>query len=332
MVKLSLCMATLNREVFIRQTLDSILSQLSADTELVVLDGGSTDGTEQVVRSLFEGRVNCHYHRISVKGGIDRDFCRSISHASGEFCWLLADDDLIKPGAIKRVVSELRDDRDLVLVNSEVADRELKRILVTKRLRIQNDVLIKARNQSELLATAGDLLSFIGTVVIRRTVWLARDEEPYIGTEFIHVGIIFQSPLHGDCLIIAEPLIRIRYGNAQWSRRAFEIWMFKWPSLIWSFQGVSTFAMACVVPKQPYKHIVSLLLMKARGCYSAREYHERLADLKLGFVARLCAATIAFFPDKVFNLLAVVVLKAMRLFPSVLVDLECSPFYIGRRG
>lgn len=331
MVKLSLCIATFNREPFIGQTLESIFSQLTDDAELVILDGGSIDGTEQTVRSLFAGRPNCHYHRVPIKGGVDLDYCRAVSHSVGDFCWLLADDDVIKPGAIRRVLNELQDGRDLVLVNSEVADRSLCRILVRRRLSVDADLCIKPSDQSELLATAGDLLSFIGTVVIRRDVWLSRNAEPYLGTEFIHVGIIFQSPLAGECYIISDPLIRIRYGNAQWSRRAFDIWMFNWPALIWSFNDVSVAAKAQVVAREPYRNIVPLILMKARGCFSAQDYVDKLADRELGFLHRFFASAIAHFPDRLFNALLMLLLKFLPCWPSMLVDLECSRFYQGRR-
>ena len=70
-----------------------------------------------------------------------------------------------------------------------------------------------------LLAEAGAFLSFIGCVVIRRDLWCEREKDEYIGTEFIHVGVIFQAPLRGRALAIAQPWIVIRYGNAQWGPR-----------------------------------------------------------------------------------------------------------------
>jgi abequosyltransferase len=324
-------MATFNREPFINETLVSILAQLTDQTELVILDGGSSDGTDQTVQRLISCRPNCHYHRVPVRGGIDLDYCRAISHSVGEYCWLFADDDVIKPGAIARILNEIQDGRDLILVNSEVADRSLFRVLVTRRLNVDADVVIKSGDRSGLLATAGDLLSFIGTVVIRRAVWLSRDANPYIGTEFVHVGIIFQSPMAGECYIIADPLIRIRYGNAQWSRRAFEIWMFNWPALVWSFNDVSPAAKAQVVAREPYRNLVPLILMKARGCFTTRDYIEKLAHRELGIIHRCLASAVARFPDRIFNALLLLLLKILPFWPSVSVDLESSPFYVGRR-
>jgi hypothetical protein len=91
-----------------------------------------------------------------------------------------------------------------------------------------------------LFIDALNYLSFIGAVVIRRSIWLGRERVLYFGTEFVHVGVIFQKPLPGSALIIAEPFITIRFGYGQWTSRSFEIWMFKWPKLVWSFKDISS--------------------------------------------------------------------------------------------
>ena len=68
---------------------------------------------------------------------------------------------------------------------------------------------------------------------------MSREREPYFGTEFIHVGVIFQAPLPGTASghLDAPGLDPVRHG--QWTARSFEIWMFKWPELVWSFPGFS---------------------------------------------------------------------------------------------
>jgi hypothetical protein len=95
-------------------------------------------------------------------------------------------------------------------------------------------------------------ISFIGCVVIKRSLWIEREQKKYFGTEFIHVGVIFQYPIPGKTIVISNPLINIRMGNAQWSPRSFEIWMIKWPSLLTSFEKVSP------ISKNKFKHLPSI--------------------------------------------------------------------------
>ena len=54
---LSICIATYNRASYIGETLDSIIPQLDDDVELLVVDGASTDNTEDVVRKYAAERI-----------------------------------------------------------------------------------------------------------------------------------------------------------------------------------------------------------------------------------------------------------------------------------
>lgn len=241
----------------------------------------------------------------------------------------MTDDDFVNPGAVQGVLEQLGDDLDLLLINSEVATRDMKTTLVMSRLRIACGRDFSSCEADELLAVAGDLLTYIGTVVMRRSTWLDRDILPYLGTEFVHVGVIFQKPLLRSARIIAEPLIRIRHGNAQWSARAFDIWMFRWPRLIWSFPHLSKESKAKVVAREPYRSLVTLCAMKGRGCFGKQEYAS-LSGLRLGWWRRAAAFALASFPDIPFNALARLLFFLLgdrrRLDPRILEDLRVSPY------
>ncbi|MBE0603332.1 MAG: glycosyltransferase family 2 protein, partial [Deltaproteobacteria bacterium] len=89
--------------------------------------------------------------------------------------------------------------------------------------------------------------------MIRRDFWLSRARAPYYGSLFVHVGVIFQDPLPGNALVVARPLVSVRNANVSWAARSFEIWMFKWPELLWSFKGFSDRVKSSVVPRDPWK-------------------------------------------------------------------------------
>jgi glycosyltransferase involved in cell wall biosynthesis len=299
-MRLSICIATYNRAGVIGETLASILPQLREGVELLVVDGDSPDATESIVRACFGARTDCRYVRLPRKGGVDQDYCLAVEQAHGDYCWLMTDDDTLKPQALDRVLDALRTDPDLLVVNAEVAGPDLGATLLDRKLRIDVDREVGPGRADELLALAGDLLTFIGSVVIRRQTWLARDPAPYLGTEFIHVGMIFQRPLERHTLVIAAPLVRIRYGLAQWSRRAFEIWMFRWPRLIWSLPGFSDAARNTVCPREPWRLTARLVTMKAQGAYSRAEYRRWLEPLDMPALTRLRAAGLAALPRGLF--------------------------------
>src|SRR5688572_20142525 len=97
---LSICITTFNRSKFIGATLESILTQTPECCEVVVLDGGSTDGTKQIISEYARRFDRLRYIRNDVNGGYDRDCNQVVELACGKYCWLMTDDDLLKPGAV----------------------------------------------------------------------------------------------------------------------------------------------------------------------------------------------------------------------------------------
>jgi abequosyltransferase len=333
-IKLSICMATRNRGAFIGATLESIVCQAGDNVEIVVLDGASTDNTEEIVRLYQDRFPRLRYFRQETNMGIDRDFAKAVDLAHGEYCWLFCDDDLFKPGAIQVVLESLKNDYALVVADSEVWNADLSQRLQAKRTRLEANKVYKPNENHLLLEDAGDYLSFIGGVIIKRQLWAAREKEKYFGSCFIHMGVIFQEALPEDALVIAEPLILIRYGNASWLGKSFEIFMFKWPRLIWSFAGIPDSAKLRVCPQEPWRSFKTLLHWRARGAYTKTEYKELLEPRLESRWARLVTKACAYLPGRIANLLAFLYYSVLRrppAHPMVLLDLKISPFCFWRR-
>jgi glycosyltransferase involved in cell wall biosynthesis len=294
---LSICIATFKRGGFIGRTLDSILDDLPAGVEIVILDGASPDNTQQVVESYARRTPALRYFRESTNSGIDRDYDKAVGFANGEYCWLMSDDDLLVPGAVGRVMALLEPTLDLIVVNAQIRSADLRAELNPRILKIHEDVRYDAESFNSFFADVGDYLSFIGGVVIRREHWRQRERERYFGTLFIHVGVVFQAPFQ-RVRVIAEPLIVIRYGNAMWTNRGFEIWMFKWPELIWSFADISSDAKAKVVARQPWKQWRRLLMYRAIGAYSYADYRKFFKNEGRGGILQL---SVSYLPPVLAN-------------------------------
>ena len=203
-IRLSICIATLNRARFIGETLESIIAQLTEGVEIVVLDGASKDDTQQVVEQYAAACPSLRYIRQDRNNGVDQDFDHAVELAAGEFCWLMTDDDLLNPGAVRSVLDALRPEVSLVVVNSEVYNADFSELIEESRLPFSEDRTYRSDEIDRLLRETGGYLTFIGAVVIRRSVWLERDRRTYYGTLFIHVGVIFQKPLPGEVRMIAR--------------------------------------------------------------------------------------------------------------------------------
>ena len=288
--KLSICIATYNRGQFISETLDSIVTQLSPGVEIVIVDGASPDNTQEVITQYLSSYPEIRYFREQKNSGVDHDYDKAVGYAKGEYCWLMTDDDLLYPSAISTVFSALMSGEDLIVVNSEVRNKDLSIVLESQILEPDSGRMYNASNSELFFATTAKYLSFIGSIVIRRASWLSRDRSSYYGTLFIHVGVIFQSPPIASVRVIDEPLIIIRYGNAMWTARGFEIWMLKWPNLIWSFPDFSDMAKRKVCRREPWRSIKVMLKNRALGIYSRDEYYKLWSNR-----TRRIEGTIAYF-------------------------------------
>jgi abequosyltransferase len=294
---LSICIATYNRADYIGHTLDSIIPQLDDDVELLVVDGASTDNTADVLRKYADPRIR--YIRLPVKGGVDQDYCKAVDLARGEFCWLFTDDDLLRPGAISAVKNAISAGYGLIIVNAEVQDLTRGVILEHQRIAMRDNKIYATNDMERLFIDALNYMSFIGAVVIRRSIWLSRDQESYFGTEFVHIGVIFQKPLQEPALIIAAPFIIIRYGNAQWLLRGFDIWMFKWPKLVWSFDLITDEAKMKICRREPWRDLTILVMQRSFGAYSLKSYRQYFSTIQTGLLWRFCAWLIACCPQKI---------------------------------
>lgn len=324
---LSICIATFNRAAFIGKTLDGLLAQATDDVEIVVLDGGSSDRTEAIVSAYSQRSTLIRYFRQPTNMGVDRDFDNAVQRATGTYCWLMSDDDLIKPGAMARVRAEAARGFDLVVINAEARTTDMLGVLIPSLLKFDRDHEYGPGDSDRFLAEVGGYLSFIGGVVINRAVWNARTREPYYGSLFIHVGVIFQAPLT-RVLAIADPLVVIRYGNAMWTSRGFEIWMFKWPWLIWSFPWLTDAAKARVTPREPWRKATTLLLFRARGAYALAEYRRWLNPHTRSWSERLKLIAVSLVPGPLAHTAVKLYMKLRHPEPAVaLFELRHSPFH-----
>ncbi len=115
--KISVCIAAYQGERYIALQLRSILEQLSADDEVVVVDDGSTDGTCREVSALQDARLVLM--RNLDNQGVLRSFETALSRSCGEIVFLSDQDDLWLPGKVETVLDAFVRDPDLMLVASD---------------------------------------------------------------------------------------------------------------------------------------------------------------------------------------------------------------------
>lgn len=103
----------------VRETLDSLAAQTYAAWECVVVDDGSTDDTEAVVKAYAETEPRVRYVRQeNARQAAARN--NGIRHSSGDYFQFLDADDLIEPRKFERQVEYLEGHPDVDIVYSGV--------------------------------------------------------------------------------------------------------------------------------------------------------------------------------------------------------------------
>lgn len=175
-ISLSFCIPTLNRADKLRKSLESIVKQQLSGIEIIVVDGGSTDNTLEVIDSFRD-----RFHWIQVytsesKSGVDRDILQSVRLAKGQYCWLFSDDDFIIEGALSKVIQTLRSHPDIsgLSTNYTAYDSNLEYTIATApaiaHRKIRESFLFK--NRDDCFTALGVHLGFLSCQVVNRAAWL----------------------------------------------------------------------------------------------------------------------------------------------------------------
>jgi glycosyltransferase involved in cell wall biosynthesis len=98
--KISVVVPSLNQSNYLEATLLSILDQSYPDLELIVIDGGSTDGSSEIVRKYAK---QIKFWCSEPDGGQTQGLIKGFSRTTGEIQCFLNSDDLFEPGVLLEV-------------------------------------------------------------------------------------------------------------------------------------------------------------------------------------------------------------------------------------
>lgn len=220
-MRLSICIPTYNFGRFIGETLDSILSQAQEGVEVLVVDGGSTDETPDVVAGRKARFPGLRYERLASRGGIDADLARTLALAHGERCWLFSADDRMRPGALARAleVCSLAPHADVLLCKHAECTFDMRVLHEHPVLRSDEpwEADLGQRRQRldwlERAVTTEALFSFMGSLIVRRSTWLSVEPfDAFFGSCWAHVARL---------LTVAERRgsLRVRFTGEVWLDR-----------------------------------------------------------------------------------------------------------------
>ena len=110
-ISASVVIPNFNGVGFLSETLASIAAQHAAALDVIIVDGGSTDGSVEIIRSWAE--ANGARWVSEPDGGQAQAINKGFRMASGDIVTWLNSDDLLPPGAVARAIEEFEHDPEL---------------------------------------------------------------------------------------------------------------------------------------------------------------------------------------------------------------------------
>lgn len=110
--RVSVMMGVYNSSRYLRKAIDSVLAQTFRDFELVIINDGSTDESEEIVRSYDDPRIRYVLNETNI--GIIPTRNKALALCRGEYLAILDSDDISMPERLARQVEFLTPTRTTV--------------------------------------------------------------------------------------------------------------------------------------------------------------------------------------------------------------------------
>ena len=283
MDKLGIYIPTYNRARELKSSLSYFMPQARKyNLPIYVSDNNSSDNTESVLRSM-----KLRYHKIYYKKnntGIGNTYASNLisvlSMGKTEFAWICGDDDVIKEGAIGKILKSLRGN-DFLQINSEIWDNSLSKILLSRKINQSKDIEYKkGEHECVLLNATGGYAGFMSEIITRkRYIDAVLKKEMRFGKnisskEFIHVKLFFNSIVDKKGMLISEPLIRYRSMNT-FKGGELETWLLSFPAALKELHGhYSAIAINSIASLPAYSIIGITAVNKMQNPQNVKKYKQ----------------------------------------------------------
>lgn len=128
--KISIITPSYNQGSYLEETIQSVLSQNYPNLEFLILDGGSTDNSVEVIRK-YEDKID--FWRSHKDGGQSEAIIEGFERATGDIIAWLNSDDMYEPGALHAVAEAFEKKKDAVFVYGDYYVIRQDKVRVLKR-------------------------------------------------------------------------------------------------------------------------------------------------------------------------------------------------------
>ena len=237
MYNLSICFSTKNRQSTLIKCLQKIFLSKNIDEkkfEIIIFDASKESSENEILNLVYDKNIFFikYFHDPKDFGGLDGAFDRSVRNSSSEYCYISSDDDDYSPYLIENILNLIKLKKDLYILNTQIMDSKLEKTLEPNRLNLLEDLEFTYTKKDRIIEGRYiDQLSYIGCVVIKKSIWTNYNSEMYYDSFFGHFSNIFNSQDQISIYAQKKTFIYCRIDAESWSSKHLLLWHFYYPQL-----------------------------------------------------------------------------------------------------
>lgn len=209
---ISIIMPVYNASLFLREAIDSILEQTYTDFELIIINDGSTDNSEDIIGYYTDNRIVYLRNKTNLK--LIESLNKGLRHAKGKYIARMDSDDMALPNRLALQVEYMEKHCDVVLCGSQIEYID------------ENGVLLQ--NSPVYPIEGADLISYSlfkspiahPAAMMRRNVLVVHNI--YYDADYPHaedVRLWFELMKYGRVVNLSQKLLKYRISEGQVTNR-----------------------------------------------------------------------------------------------------------------
>lgn len=200
------------------------VSKFKDKIEVLVNDNASTDSTSEILyRISIEKEWQINLKTLHNNIGFHDNFNDIVSRASGQYIYIMGDDDLVSPNFVDVILSILEQNKySIIHFNRLIGDARcsMNKLHDNRFNGLQEDLLI-----ADFIRMVMSSPNFISSIIFKKEIWDTGvsfdNENRYYGYEWL--ARLFFGALKTDsrCIYYYMPLVIMRNPSRTWARYGF---------------------------------------------------------------------------------------------------------------
>lgn len=222
---LSICIPTFNRPGMLKNTIENLIKNIYSKDfvkEILIIDNSETNDSKDIVENYLKNYNKIRYIKNEINIGAEGNFRKGILESSGEYVWIIGDDDSLEECTKNILEEKFSQNFDCLITNFSLYDFNLENLLKHKVLKGSNVIY---NDKNNILKDFGLRLSFISTIIFKKNLFESRNNSAYKNFEkyglsfLVFVYSIFLDPKN-IVFFEKESLVRQRGFNNDYLLRA----------------------------------------------------------------------------------------------------------------